>query len=296
MEIRGIKIHNNQLEEIEGITPEYPYVMHTADMRRTHIPWHWHEEVEFSYMQKGSLKVSTINGTYHFSEGEGYFVNSNILAAMEAEGDSDEVIHCSHLFHPIFLSGHFKSIFETKYVTPVIQDKRFDLVEFRNGTPAQKRILSLLKKASLIQHQQNCEFQTRNIFSEIWLLLIDEIRSLEAEKMPAKPADQDRIQTMLAFIQENYSERISLADIAASVSISPRECTRCFKEMIHQTPFDYLMEYRIQCAEKLLSDTNDSVLDIAMQCGFSNSAYFGKIFRQRHGKTPLEYRKSRTIK
>ena len=38
MEIRGIKIHNNQLEEIEGITPEYPYVMHTADMRRTHIP------------------------------------------------------------------------------------------------------------------------------------------------------------------------------------------------------------------------------------------------------------------
>lgn len=293
MEIKGIKIHSNQLEEIAGMTPEYPYVMHTANMRKTHIPWHWHEEVEFSYMRKGDMKVTTIHQTYHFSEGEGFFINSNILAAMGAEGTSAEVINCSHLFHPIFLSGHFKSIFETKYITPVIQDKRFDLVEFRDGNPVQKKILSLLKKASLLQREPNCEFQIRNVFSDIWLLLMEEIRSLEADRMPLKTADQDRIQTMLAFIQDNYSERISLAEIADSASVSPRECTRCFKNTIHQTPFEYLMDYRMQCAETLLKDTGDSVLDIALQCGFSNSAYFGKVFRETHGVTPLEYRRGK---
>ena len=47
---------------------------------------------------------------------------------------------------------------------------------------------------------------------------------------------------MLAYIQANYAEHMSLSDIAASAAISTRERTRCFKNTIHKTPFEYLMD------------------------------------------------------
>lgn len=291
MEIKGITVSSNQLEDVAGITPEYPFAMHHADMRTTHIPWHWHEEVEFSYIRSGSMQVTTVNQTYEFQQGEGFFINSNILAAMEASGDAPHVINESFLFHPVFLSGHFKSIFETKYVIPVIHDRRFDIIEFRGRTSAQKKILFLLKEVPHLQEEENSEFLTRNVFSEIWLLLIEEIHALEKERPSLKLIEQDRIQTMLSYIQHNYMEHISLSDIAASAAISTRECTRCFKNTIHRTPFEYLLDYRIDMAEKLLKNTDEPVLDIALKCGFTNSAYFSKVFREHRSITPGAFRK-----
>ena len=96
---------------------------------------------------------------------------------------------------------------------------------------------------------------------------------------------------MLTFIRQNYREKLSLEDIARSASISKSECLRCFRTSIDRSPFEYLQDYRIEIAERLLRSTDDSVLDIALQTGFSNSAYFGKIFREVHGISPGVYRK-----
>ena len=142
-----------------------------------------------------------------------------------------------------------------------------------------------------IQEEENSEFLTRNVFSEIWLLLIEEIHALEKERPSLKLIEQDRIQTMLSYIQHNYMEHISLSDIAASAAISTRECTRCFKNTIHRTPFEYLLDYRIDMAEKLLKNTDEPVLDIALKCGFTNSAYFSKVFREHRSITPGAFRK-----
>lgn len=296
MEIKGITVRNDLLEEVAGITPEYPFTMHHADMRTTHIPWHWHEEVEFLYLRSGSMKVTTINQTYVFHQGEGLFTNSNILTSMEGYGEAPEIINESYLFHPIFLSGHFKSVFETKYVAPVIHDKRFDLIGFRGETQAQKKILSLLEKAPRILGVPDSEFHARNLFSEIWLLLIEEIRTLEKDHLPPKRIEQDRIQTMISYIQNHYMEHVSLADIAGAAAISTREGTRCFKNTIRRTPFEYLMDYRIEMAEKLLSDTEEPVTDIALKCGFSNGAYFSKIFKEYRKMTPGAFRKQKSNK
>ena len=67
----------------------------------------------------------------------------------------------------------------------------------------------------------------------------------------------------------------SLRRCAASAAISTRECTRCFKNTIHKTPFEYQMDYRLDMAEKMQKNTEEPILDIAMTCGFSNGAYFG---------------------
>ena len=283
-----LQIRSNQMEEVEGLHNEYPYVFHHVDMSKTVVPWHWHEALEFGLVLEGNMKVHTANQTQVFHKGEGFFINSNVLASME---NMDTCVQDSHLFHPVFLSGHFKSVFETKYLNPVIQNRNLELICLRGETESQRKILGKLRQLSKLQEQQDVEFLTRNLLSEIWLLLLEEIRNLDTSTLSVPQKNQDRILTMLAFIQENYSEKLTLEDIADSAAVSTRECLRCFRDSIHQSPMEYLIEYRVQMAKKLLDTTDLSITDIALRCGFNSNSYFTKIFHRSCGKTPNAYRK-----
>lgn len=68
------------------------------------------------------------------------------------------------------------------------------------------------------------------------------------------------------------------------------EASRCFKKNIGQSPMEYLIKYRLNQSKKLLLETDMTITDICQQCGFSDSAYFGKVFRRSFGITPGEYR------
>lgn len=281
-----LRIRSNQMEEVEGLYNEYPYVFHYVDLSKTAIPWHWHEALEFCYVQSGSLKVSTPGQTQTFCQGEGFFINSNVLTSMT------EPIGCmldSHLFYAELLSGHFKSVYETKYLNPVIQNRNLDMLPIRGKTEEEKQLLQKLRQLSRLQSREDVEFQTRNLLSEIWLLLLQILEQTRLRTAPAK--NQDRILTMLTFIQENYGRKITLQEIADAGAVSTRECLRCFQSSIRQTPMEYLIEYRIQAAAKLLETTDLSITDIAMETGWGSSAYFTKTFRALRGKTPNTHRK-----
>lgn len=286
-----IRVKENQSETIEGLHTEYPYVLHHVNMKDTKVPWHWHEELEFDYVVSGAVKVVTSTKTYTLHKNEACFINTNVLCLVECAQNGEQCILDSHLFHPVFLSGHFKSIFETKYLEPVLQNKKIEVMEIRGENKEQTEMLKKLRQVSFLQSKENMEFQTRNMFSEIWVLLLKEIENLRYEDTPVKLASQERIQTMMVFIHENYQRKITLRDIAASAVVSERECLRCFQESIHKTPFEYLLDYRIEVAERLLRTTNASVTEIAMETGFSGAAYFGKVFKSISGKTPGAFRK-----
>ena len=122
---------------------------------------------------------------------------------------------------------------------------------------------------------------------------MEEVRHAELSLSTQKRVNSDRIQTMIAFIQQHYQEKLSLEDIARSASVSRSECLRCFRTSINRTPFEYLLDYRIERAERLLRSTDLSVLDIALKTGFSNGAYFGKMFKEAKGLPPGLYRRAR---
>ena len=96
---------------------------------------------------------------------------------------------------------------------------------------------------------------------------------------------------MMSYIHEHYQEKISLEDIARSAAVGRRECLRCFQSLIRKSPFEYLLDYRVEMAQRLLRTSQLSILDIALQTGFSNEAYFCKVFKRICGKTPNTYRK-----
>lgn len=85
---------------------------------------------------------------------------------------------------------------------------------------------------------------------------------------------------------------LGLADIAASADIGERECLRCFKRTIRESPMQYLLKYRLmQGADQLVSDPSTSISEISAGCGFEYTSYFAKQFRRFYLCTPREYRK-----
>ena len=96
---------------------------------------------------------------------------------------------------------------------------------------------------------------------------------------------------MLRHIQRSFAEEITVADIARSALISESECLRCFRDTIGVPPIQYVKRYRVQRAAELLSATDRKIADIGAQCGFQDTSYFTRSFREIKGMTPGEYRR-----
>ncbi len=99
------------------------------------------------------------------------------------------------------------------------------------------------------------------------------------------------IEEALAYIESNYTGKISLDDIAAYVHFSPIYFHHIFKEAIGKTPYEYLTALRIGNAKQLLLTKQYDIADIVALCGFSSQSYFNYVFKRETGLTPSMYKK-----
>ena len=102
-----------------------------------------------------------------------------------------------------------------------------------------------------------------------------------------------RLRRMVAFIERHFASRLTLADIAADASISKSEALRCFKSGVQTTPIGYLNRYRLNYARARLLSTAAPITRIAVDAGFSSTAYFDRVFRRCFGLSPAAYRRQR---
>ena len=102
------------------------------------------------------------------------------------------------------------------------------------------------------------------------------------------------VKDTIAYIQDNFHEKISRSELASAVGVSESYLTQIFRRVTRVSLWDYLARYRIHQAKKLLLQTNDSVADISMQVGFDDPAYFSRVFRRYVGQSPREFRNTST--
>lgn len=99
------------------------------------------------------------------------------------------------------------------------------------------------------------------------------------------------IDRVIAFIRANYSSRITNREIAENVNYHEYYVNKLMLDQTGMTIHQYLLNFRLQSAEKLLLTTDQSVSRIAELSGFTSSAYFISAFRKKFGETPNEYRR-----
>lgn len=296
MKISQIQLKENLEEKILHMTPDFPYVYCHVEMDTYpggYIPWHWHDELEFIYVLRGTVEYHVKATIITLSEGEGCFMNSNVLHMLKPQDGCENTILLAHTFKKIFLSGFYNSIFEQKYVNPIVNCKNLEYYRFTPDHPVQRQILEKMRTAYDIadRNEFGYEFRVRDILSSAWVMLLQDTYPIVNKKKIKSSVDADRIKAMISYIQNNYPYKISVQDIAASANISERVCYRCFMHNIGMSPIEYLLQYRIRSAEDLLISTDKSITEIATLVGFNNSSYFGKAFQAASLCSPKEYRK-----
>ncbi|MFC4779276.1 helix-turn-helix domain-containing protein [Paenibacillus sp. GCM10023252] len=123
-----------------------------------------------------------------------------------------------------------------------------------------------------------------------WMLSFTRWASGDERPSPQWPEPYERV---AARIELHYYQPLSLDDLAAEAGLSRHHFCKAFRKLTGLTPMQYLRNKRIEQAAYLLSSTDKSIADIAVQTGFDTTSYFGKVFRSVVGRTPTEYREDR---
>jgi len=96
---------------------------------------------------------------------------------------------------------------------------------------------------------------------------------------------------VLDFVAENYAKSITIEDIAAEAGMSTAHFSRLFKETIGDTPYQFLMRYRVERGQDMLRQTDLPMIQIALDCGFSDQPHFSRTFSKLVGQSPSAYRR-----
>ena len=101
-----------------------------------------------------------------------------------------------------------------------------------------------------------------------------------------------RLAHVLEYVSAHYAQPLSLDQLAREACVSRFHFGRLFKERVGVTPHHYLVKIRLDAAASLLSDTDMSVLEIALTCGYGSAAHFTAAFHRRFSQPPSLYRRN----
>ncbi len=293
--IKSIELNEQNSEELlPGYSEEFPYIATCAQLnlyRNPDIPWHWHRQVELFYMKSGSLEYRTPHGTWLFAEGMGGMVNSNVLPRSRPVSTKNENVQLLHIFDPVLLSGGHGNRMEQNYILPLVTDRNTEVIMLNPEKAGEKEIIDRIRGAfDLSDKQWGYEFALRESLTQIWLQFLKMIQPQCQEKDSHAMADE-KIKRMMIYIHEHYRETISVEQLAESVYISKRVCFRLFQENLHMSPVEYIRSYRLQRACQMLTVQRKNITEIAQECGFGTSSYFGRLFHREMKCTPEQYRR-----
>ena len=143
-------------------------------------------------------------------------------------------------------------------------------------------------------HRPGYEVVLQSLSTQLVVQLLREATS-DNNLINMEPLAQDRKNIRLAidFLQEHYRDQFTLGQVARSANYSPYHFIRIFKEETGKTPFEYLLEVKIEKAREMLISQHMTVTEVCFLCGFNNLSHFTAVFKKKVGLTPSEYRKQR---
>jgi len=253
-------------------------------------PWHWHDALAFNHVVQGETQFQTPQGTTQLNAGDVIFVNSNVLHMNKYVNGTVEMYF--HVFQTELLTGGYNPAMEEKYISSVLYNKDLPVYAIRPDSSQSRAIVQKLEQIEQLAREEpyGYEWQIRAVLCEVWLLFLQQTRDKQQSVKHRDHLDVQRIKVMMDFVHRYYAQPIALEQIAASASISVRECTRCFNRCIHLSPMRYVTDYRVRQAAQKLSDTQMNIMQVAEACGFSSASYFAKVFSQIMGCSPRRYR------
>lgn len=269
----------------------FPAACYSVPLPEVTIPLHWHDEMESLFVEKGRLNIIAGTERLMLREGEGIFINSDVIHTVEACCGQGALIR-SVVFHPRLVAGTEERLYWDKFLLPLINGGcPYQLLKEKDNW--QRNILSRTRTAweRIASDSPGFELRVRSDISEIIAILAENRHRDELIADVNVLRNNDRLKKMLNHIHGRYFEQISLEDIAGSANVSKSSCLRIFREVLNTTPLHYVGQYRLMVAAQHLEESDRTISEIGYGCGFSEMGYFAARFREKFGVSPKEYRK-----
>ena len=253
---------------------------------KNHTFWHYHPEIELVYVNGGSGKRQIGSHVSYYQNGDLILIGANLphcgFTDSLTNNDRETVIQ----FSPDFLGKNFWEIPEMRNVRVLLErakngivfhgeDKNLigEKIEALSSLTNNKRLLGLLDVLNMLENAKD------------FTLLNAEGFVLDTEL-----EDHNRINVIFNFVKNEFKRNIALEEIADVVSMTVPAFCRYFKKTTGKTFVQFVNEYRLVHAAKLLHEKQISITDVCFESGFNNFSHFNKQFKKFTGKSPSVYR------
>ncbi|MBQ5735197.1 MAG: AraC family transcriptional regulator [Lachnospiraceae bacterium] len=293
------------------------------------FPYHWHPEWEIIHVISGTLTLTSCGQTMSITSGNYYLVSSGDLHSGEWTNCEYEsiVFDFNTIIGSLSLSDSFDRLHLKNNINELISavricEKLFELIHSCHSYISSYTIDKYNINANDIHNSINTDSIHNNIIDNSNVntkdIHIDDsdidfdnmnkfifvsylfafFGELDAHNFYQNPSEDsmhylrlsDSIKPALSYIENHYSENISLDDLARTAGFNKRYFCKIFKSLTTKTPIEYLNLYRINIAKKMLLDNSTiSVSEVAYACGYNDSAYFIRIFKKTLNTTPAKF-------
>jgi len=240
-------------------------------------PSHIHQFPEIVYVDERCLEITVDERTETVKAGE-----IAIIAPFQV-----------HSFYTPEYVKRWICVFSSDFVSNFLTNDEFFGVGTSNVFRASDGLLSFIKSHLIDKQESFLKLTHENVrsFKAIIFAIYEEyLRTVPHEN---KKKYHQALSSILYYISEHYTEDISLTSIGQALSYSPKYVSLCLSD-VEGMNLNYLVNsFRADHAKLKLLNTRDRMIDIALECGYSNERSFYRAFSQVTGMTPGEYRKSK---
>lgn len=266
--------------------PDFPvqYYHIERDHPRYEMHLHWHLEFEIVRVLAGELTLYLNNEAYTLQKGEVAFVGGGVLHRAEPNACVYECV----VLDPGMLIRRVEDP-AAGYVRALMKGE----IENRPGEwdPLLLHGVEELFDA-LRREEPYFELRVHSAAMEI-LYRLYATGSVRVKEEREKPGHRSQVMlSLLNWIGDNYTERITLSDLAAVAGTGEKYLCRFFKEYTGNSPVEYINRLRVERACLDMTESGHSVTRAALDNGFNDMSYFCKMFKRYKGVSPREYRRA----
>ncbi len=265
-------------------TFDFPLAYYHENPRtpRYHMTYHWHTNCEIVYIKKGSFNMALDDNTYTFNEGDVVFITGGIV-------HGGTPFDCTYDCIVFDLEMMLKNNTACSKVVHDINHKKITINTLLSEKGSEITKITSRLCDTLLEKNYGYEFEVQGY---LYILFGEILKNGLYTKNETDSMSQERIislKNVLSYISDNYTENISLDNLAKIAGMNPKYFCRYFKSMTDRTPIDYLNYYRIESACEMLSTKDISIGEVAISCGFNDESYFIKTFHKYKDITPKQY-------
>ena len=284
--------YENYQEKVAHSDPTFPYITYLCSIPLDFscVPLHWHDEIELIYIKKGSgmITVDFIQYPVH--------ADTIVLILPGQLHSIDELAGCSMeyeniIFHPSILLAKSSDSSNTDFLQPLFAGEITVPTIYASDAPFYSEIAYCVDANDEIRKTFPKGYQLflKSQLFMMFYILIKELSSTVIEHKDTKSLAKMKL--IMKYIENNYMNKITIADVANEVRLSKSHFMKYFKNTMGSSFIDYLNEYRLTMASRLLLSSDATILSISEEVGFDNLSYFNRSFKRRFGQTPSSYRK-----